>query len=378
MCVTVTLRGGLGNNLFQYALGRIVAEHHGLALHCIREPAITDELVAMFGPSADSGPEVSLESAARYFADVQLDIPGTEISTPVDDIAEKYGPEWGGQTVDLAAMLADPAPRQIRLLGFFQRYEYFDAFEDRIRSWFRISGPADRHAIRDRDVLVNIRRGFDYGLRGWTLATTYYTTLLERLEGVGRVYVCGTCIDERVRTALSPYDPIYVDGTPMEHFSLITRFNRIILSNSTFAWWAAYLSRATEIYSPTSPDGRMYAFTGWRDVYLHTGEPRFREVKDVEMTVFTPVTSAGFVRPCSASSESDANFLSWLAIQPGPVSLDEVNTRCKPSDVAPMLRRLIGSGLVKVAPAYRNDYRPLALGLPNQSQRSPRAVGEAE
>jgi hypothetical protein len=34
--VTVTLRDRLGNNLFQYAIARIIAEHHGFSLACTR------------------------------------------------------------------------------------------------------------------------------------------------------------------------------------------------------------------------------------------------------------------------------------------------------------------------------------------------------
>jgi len=35
-------------------------------------------------------------------------------------------------------------------------------------------------------------------------------------------------------------------------------FNKIIISYSTYAWWAAYLSDATEIYAPYSKVGNTH------------------------------------------------------------------------------------------------------------------------
>ena len=142
--------------------------------------------------------------------------------------------------------------------------------------------------VHSDDLLVNVRRGVDYGALGWTLPLSYYLGLLRDLPLPGRVYVCGTCIDDRMRAAFRRYSPIYCDDlAPMEQFVLMTRFNRIILSNSTFAWWAAFLSDAVELYAPRAAGGAMdraFAFTGFREVDLHMREARYREVPVARFT----------------------------------------------------------------------------------------------
>jgi hypothetical protein len=36
----------------------------------------------------------------------------------------------------------------------------------------------------------------------------------------------------------------------MDDFGFMASFNKIIIAYSTYSWWAAYLSQATEIYAP--------------------------------------------------------------------------------------------------------------------------------
>lgn len=275
MSVEVTFIGRLGNNLFQYALGRIVAEHHGLELNCLDS---WGGPVQFMGKEVDLGPPATLPGLSPHFPAAPLSLAGRRITIPVESLELSSAPGWSGQIIDLRSLLENPKPRQIRLGGYFQRYEYFSPFAERIREWFRVRLAEPSMEIGPRDVLMNIRRGRDYEVRDWTLPMTYYHQTLSSLKAPGRVYVCGTCIDERVRGSLEKYDPIYFNGTPIEHLGFMTRFSRLILSNSTFAWWGAFLSDATEIYAPQSEDGRTFALTGFGDVNLHMQESRYREV----------------------------------------------------------------------------------------------------
>ena len=279
MSVHVTLVQRLGNNLFQYALGRIIAEHHGLALICRQIPYAYGPIYRS-GTSANAGPVATLDSLTDYFPNAPLYVRGRVVAAPVERYVMKRGSDWKGQTLDLAAILGDPTPRQIRLFGYFQRYEYFAPHRDRVRQWFRPRPVQTPWRIDPADIVVNVRRGADFAMENWTLSLSYYENILDSLRDRGRVYLCGVGIDESVRQRLRKFDPIYYDATPIEHFTFIMRFSRIVLSNSTFAWWAAFLSDAVEVYAPRSVDGMAYGFTGWEkeEVDLHTHEPRYIEV----------------------------------------------------------------------------------------------------
>ena len=96
--VEVQYRGRLGNRLFQYCFGRIVAEGLGFALHAEPIPGFAGTAEAVRG-AIHERPVVTLEH----------------------------------HVVDLEALLGDPRPRRIVAHGYFQRYEYYRAFRDVIR-----------------------------------------------------------------------------------------------------------------------------------------------------------------------------------------------------------------------------------------------------
>jgi hypothetical protein len=278
MSVRVKFIGRLGNNLFQYAVGRIVAQHHGLALDC-RQSRHAIHI---------SVPPPTLENLAFHFPNAPLRMPGLCVDAPVESHEVTPDGPWNGQSLDLQSILADKTPRQIRLAGYFQRFEYFAPYSAEIRQWFCFKHVTVPVKIRANDILVNIRRGSDWGSLGWVLSSSYYDRVLSGLPNPGRFFVCGIGIDDEVRERLKKYRPAYFSGTPMEEFAFITLFNRIVLSNSTFAWWAAFLSHATEIYAPRSASEDSYSYTGYQDVDLHMQHPRYREIETSEFIPFAP------------------------------------------------------------------------------------------
>jgi len=274
MSVHVIMNGRLGNNLFQYALGRIIAERHSFALTCSTEPLATYHL----GRGVDVGGPTTLESLRGHFPSAPLRIQGLTAEAPVETYHLNAGTEWNGQAIPFDAMMSASAPRKISLYGYFQRFEYFADHLPSIYRWFRCVPRRPPVRVGPRDVVLCVRRGFDYGVLGWTLPTSYYREALRRLSGVDRVWVCGTGIDGEIREALANYGPTFFTGGPIEQFIFIQQFRRIVLSNSTFSWWAGLLSDATEIYAPFSATGSGYAFSGFEAVDLHMRQSRYREL----------------------------------------------------------------------------------------------------
>jgi|SRR5215471_6968934 len=349
MSVVVTLFNRLGNNLFQYALGRLIAEHHGFELRCEYRPL---EPPTFVGQPLNYGPAASLPELAAHFPNAPLNIPGRQVDEPVESYEMAPGHPWQGQTIDLDSILADRTPRQIRLSGFFQRFEYFAPYQERIRQWFRLEGVPAVPVLGADDVVLNIRRGFDYGINDWTLALDYYAGVLDSLPDPGRVYVCGTCIDEPVRRALEPYAPTYVHGSPIEHFALMTRARRIVLSNSTFAWWAAFLSEATAIYAPRAPHDRAYGFTGFQDVDLHMRAPRYLEVTKTTLAPFAPISVIAGSLPDERVDPASRELFTWMLQHDQPVALGTLSRRYPAAELIRMITTLARARLVVAEARY--------------------------
>jgi hypothetical protein len=358
MSVNVLFRGRLGNNLFQYALGRILAENLGLALDCRYVAPLVPEAskyLKLAGPSR-------LDELLGYFPGVALRLAGIEAADPAQSFVVAQGKPWTGQKIDFAAILADRSPRRIDLHGYFQRFEYFDGRESDIRRWFALAPIATAFDVTRRDVLINIRRGLDFGLFGWILPLSYYDRALASVADVGQVYICGTGINDGVREHFKRLRPIYFQGTPVEHFSFMTRFSTVVLSNSTFAWWAAYLSNAESVYAPSAVDSRGYAFTGFADVDLHMRQSRYHEVPVVAFARTDTYITIG-PRPqasrktqvlgVSGRCTADSDALAWMLARPGAIlSLSDVTTRHPMANAKSLISEMARSGLLTVSHTY--------------------------
>lgn len=370
MSVIVNLTGRLGNNLFQYALGRIIAEHLDLELSCRRYHAKPKPL----GGDPPNAAGSTLEDVSSFFPNAPLRIPGRRVHEPVEvfEGVKKVG-GWRGHKIDLNGVLQNRTLRQIRLRGWFQRLEYYAPHKPRIFQWFQLlRRPVCPYRITAADVLVNIRRGTDYGMLGWALPMSYYSQILSSLPGLGQLYVCGDSFDANARNRFQKYSPIYYEGSPIEHFSFFSHFRRVVLSNSTFAWWAAFLSEAEEIFAPRVTDPAMYGFAGYSDVDLHMRESRYKEVAIdgcapfgrlwVNKTLKVHFVNSGkslliddSVPRVLPANDSVLNLVRWLLDQDGPLMMYQVLRRSGGMDICRVVANLVEHRLLLFEPGYFDD-----------------------
>ena len=230
--VEVQYRDRLGNNMFQYALGRIIAEELGLAFQA--EPL--------------SG-----------FPNTAVFVGGTNHETPEQIL--------GGHRIDLHGVLADHSPRKIILNGWFQRHEYFTPYRNRMQSWLAID-PVHHVPCNDAELVVHVRRT-DYVGLGWALPFSYYEEAIERaLPPSGRVSIVTDDPSDSFFLRFRRWRPTFFKGTPMQAMSYMSQAPRLIMSASTFSWWPSFLGNPEIVVCPVPSFGIWSADDGDDDIDL--------------------------------------------------------------------------------------------------------------
>ncbi|MBK8957605.1 MAG: hypothetical protein IPM80_04025 [Proteobacteria bacterium] len=285
MTVEVRYLGHLGNNLFQYALGRILAEELGGALCCRAMPDARGwGVVEQMSGIVD---RFSTQSAA--FADAPQSLPGdardeTQLRYV---IGEKQN--WSGHGINLPWLLRHAHAQRIVLHGYFQRAEYYLPHRERIARWFALPAAPLLPKLGRRDVLVHVRQSLDMKLLDRAIDMRFYVETLADMAPT-RVFVCGLGIDDAVRSALAPFNPVYLELPALDTLKVMTQARRIILANSTFSWWGAWLSEAEEIVYPRVT--RNFWSADRADIALEVPEPRYRYVDDVAISNWQPFAKA--------------------------------------------------------------------------------------
>lgn len=221
--IVVKYIGRLGNNLFQYCLGRILATELGFDL--IAEPIEGFPNATSWKQSRDS----------HFFRKRVL---------------------LKGHRLDLAAMLADDRRRRITLKGFFQRYEYYRSYKKQIRrDWL---GPEIPLQFPDDELTISIRAGdiWQKQTQRWihpdyvALPFSFYEKILEQ-GNWNKVHVVSEDRDDPMAQKIANrYGAEVYSGSVLSDFNLLRSSSNVVLSVSTFSWWAAWLSSAKRVFAP--------------------------------------------------------------------------------------------------------------------------------
>lgn len=281
MTIEVRYLGHLGNNLFQYALGRILAEALNLPLLCRSTPDkrgwnTVERLSGVIDHFAEQ---------CAAFADAPQSLPGCPGAGPQLRyvIGEKLN--WSGHGINLPWLLRHGHGHHIVLHGYFQRAEYYLPYRERISRWFALDDEHCSVRLGPRDVLVHLRQSLDMLLLDRAIDMGFYVDALHSMAPA-RVYVCGLGLSPAVRHALAPFEPVYLDLPALATLKVMRRAERIVLANSTFSWWGAWLSRASEIVFPRV--ARNYWSADRADVALEVPQDRYRYVDDVAIQNWRP------------------------------------------------------------------------------------------
>lgn len=287
----VNIKNGLGNQLFQYAFGKVLEWKYNTQVYFdllrdeIKSPLQTDLDVFCIEPIVEVNPKIANRfkpfSVRQYRDNKQF------VKYIYYKLRRKYQPH---------KLITEPYPSQfmevfenlnteksIYFLGFWQNYKYYVGYEDRIRKLFE---PKDKsfwqteQAIEIKNnplttVSLHFRRG-DYLTSGFIVPTTmeYYKLAIDKIQSCvdNPIYYVFTDEPEWFEQNIEldiPYKLITgnTDKNCYKDILLMSLCQHNIMANSTFSWWGAFLN--------TNSDKIVIAPKTWygtpnRD--LHTNE----------------------------------------------------------------------------------------------------------
>lgn len=215
--IKVNYKGRLGNNLFQYSLGRIISKELDFKLSADPIPGFDETYKEILGK------DCSFNTSKQHL--------------------EKH-------IIDLKSIIQNKSDRKIILNGYFQRYEYYEKYSDEIKKWLYFK---NQYKQLSNDLVVHIRRD-DYITHGYTLTFESYKKMIESVS-FNKIYITTDSPNDVFLKKFDAYNPVIVNNSCIEDFKFISSFNKIIISQSSYSWWAAFLSNATEIIFPVTDFG---------------------------------------------------------------------------------------------------------------------------
>jgi len=134
-------------------------------------------------------------------------------------------------------------PDNSSLLGYMQTEKYFAHCADLIKHYFTLNKVCEPFTDC---VLIHYRCYFpQYLAMGFTnMPSEYYIEALKKMPDKKRIVVTDN-IDEAYKIIGSGFE--YTSNTPIEDFYLMCNAEYLIISNSTFSWWGAWLSNAMTV-----------------------------------------------------------------------------------------------------------------------------------
>ncbi len=209
---------GLGNNLFQYCWARNIAEIKGYAL---------------FSDPITGFPETYIPINGNI---VNNDFIVTPPATQIFDMNSFYNHVGG-----------------IIVYGYSQRYEHYQSFKDKIRSWLYIDNEEYYEKPNNDDIVLNVRLG-DYVKLGWSIDMDYYLNILKK-ETYNKAIIITDEPNHPELKKLTDFGCIIKDHSIYDKNKFVADFifvkhaSKTIIANSTFSWWAAFLGTGI-VYFP--------------------------------------------------------------------------------------------------------------------------------
>ena len=288
----VRISDGLGNQLFQYAFGYSLYKrtgkgfiidpmYSGILRHYQLDAFHIDFDKRFVGEKTDNILGLGARNSARF----RLKYRDCKIRCEKYKLIKETAPMKYDETVyqDMPSYY----------MGFWQSYEYFDAFYDDIRRQFRLKKKISAKAQEYDDKIQNLVLGMqsvslhirrtDYNRtqNNVCLTDAFYKQALESMQREIGDFALFIFTDDKdfVRENFHFHEYTIVEGlSDLEEFDLMQKCQNHIIANSTYSWWGAYLAedKGGIVYAPVSDIWtEAFYLPQWRTINTQVGHPQW-------------------------------------------------------------------------------------------------------
>lgn len=227
--ISISLKGRLGNQIFQYTICRLIAHINGYNFYIPEK-----------GEPSTEGTHLK-----NFFENLNLGLKDGDIKFHIyEDISQQ------SYTPNIIKL-----PDYTHLNGFYQCPKYFEGYENLIRSWFTLTLNDESKNILEKYNInkycyIHIRAS-DYKFHNhWYLKQDYYQKSMDfiknKFPNISFVIITDDIDDSK---ELFP-DVDCISSDMKTDFLLLLNSKYTIISNSTFSWWAAWLKEKEMVIAP--------------------------------------------------------------------------------------------------------------------------------
>ncbi|MBC6611643.1 alpha-1,2-fucosyltransferase [Hymenobacter sp. BT507] len=241
------MNGRLGNQLFQYAFAVALSKKLNTS-YVIDDRLVVDSVKKYFERINITDNQYLRRIVKRYYRD----------RMPIVE-------QTGFEEVDISKNLVN---NNVYYSGYFQSEKYIDSIKSSLKDIFKIKHIyeqqfVDKYAslFKNKKVLAIHYRIGDYAVWGgellggsnMVLPDSYYENALKLIPDYENYKVVLVTDDAKSAQAKLPFikDKLVVSDQEILDFQVLMNADKLIISNSTFAWWAASLNKKNaEVFAP--------------------------------------------------------------------------------------------------------------------------------
>ena len=255
--IIVKYEGRLGNNFFQYCFGRILHEKYGSGFYA-------EEIKGFVDTTCIRG--------VRYTNNYIVNDENVDFKMIEEKINNSHN---------------------IILTGYFQDYRYYVDHKDIIKKWLNIEHIQkinDDNTPHDLDIVCHIRLGDIFETphlfpHHRVCPKSYFENIFDSKNFKTIYIVTDSPNTSYIEHFKRKYDNLKVVSVNQVYdFCFLMQFKEVVLCQSTFCWWAAWLSvKAERIHYPCICDWKFNNRPGFN--FIVHDEPRYVYYKDIHSNV---------------------------------------------------------------------------------------------